>query len=82
MLVIEFCCKCLIIYGGRGGSRTHSPRGNGFTDRRDSPTSPPSHIWRSAEVSIPIPSLVPLVFKTRLPAGAINAPYVGGGSEI
>lgn len=28
--------------------------------------------WRRSEVSIPIPSLVPLVFKTRLPAGAIT----------
>ena len=34
----------------------------------------PSGLWRRAEVSIPIPSLVPLVFKTRLRAGAINPP--------
>ena len=30
--------------GGRGGIRTHSPIGNGFTVRRSSPTLPPSHI--------------------------------------
>ena len=30
--------------GRRGGSRTHSPRGNGFTVRRASPTAPPSEI--------------------------------------
>ena len=30
--------------GGQGGSRTHSPIRNGFTVRRDSPTSPPTHI--------------------------------------
>lgn len=28
------------IFGGDGGIRTYSPRGNGFTVRRDSPTSP------------------------------------------
>ena len=27
---------------GRGGIRTHSPKGNGFTVRRSSPTLPPS----------------------------------------
>ena len=32
--------------------------------------------WRRREVSIPIPSLVPLVFKTRLRAGAIPPPYI------
>ena len=30
-------------YGRRGGSRTHSPRGNRFTVCRDSPTSPSSY---------------------------------------
>ena len=30
--------------GGQGGIRTHSPIRNGFTVRRDSPTSPPTHI--------------------------------------
>ena len=34
--------------------------------------------WRRAEVSIPTPSLVPLVFKTRLRAGANNPPYKVG----
>lgn len=33
------------------------------------------HIWRGAEVSIPIPFTEPLVFKTRLQAVAINAAY-------
>lgn len=32
-------------------------------------------IWRRAEVSIPMPSLAPLVFKTRLTAGWVNPPF-------
>ena len=41
--------------GRRGGSRTHSPRGNGFTVRRDSPTSPPSEISDHQSLSTLVP---------------------------
>ena len=44
------------LLGGRGGIRTHSPAGNGFTVRRASPTAPPSHLMEQHAGIEPAPN--------------------------